>query len=238
MQVSLALPPPAPQGQSTAPCLHCWQVSKSLAASCSCARHRDRGKGRNDCLQPGTHKQFKLKGPLFELREDLKVPPLRYHQSVTASLFSAEFIGSSLFYFVWLIRQPASSTFTLQVLFKETDVWKLLNECLSAFYQLLMLHSSRYITKIWIHHSLFVAVMSAPPIWKNLPVFSRFCSSTVEHFETEYIKKKKLQKTLEFLRKAINSGSWTVKYNHYLPQTRGGETYLTLWFRFRSSEHR
>lgn len=130
LQVSLALPPPPPQGQSTAPCLHCWQVSKSLAAGCSCARHRDRGKGRNDCLQPGTHKQFKLKGLLFVLREDLKVPLLRYHQSVTASLFSAEFIGSSLFYFVWLIPQPASSTFTLQVLFKETDVWKLLNECL------------------------------------------------------------------------------------------------------------
>lgn len=128
-------------------------------------------------------------------------------------------------------------------------MWKLLNECLwrwiqaciilslylSAFYQLLMLHSSRYTTNIWIHHSLFVAMTSAPPIWKNLPFFSLFCSSIVKHFETKYIKKH-CRKTLEFLRKAIRSGSWTVKYNRYLPQTWGGETYLTLWFR--SSEHR
>lgn len=55
-----------------------------------------------------------------------------------------------------------------------------------------------------------------------------FCSSTVEHFETEYIKKKQCKKTLELIRKAINSGSWTVKYDRYLPQTRGGETYLTF----------
>lgn len=65
VQVSLALPPPAPQGQSPAPCLHCWQVSKLLAVGCGCARHRDWGKSRNDCLQPSKHKQFKLKKPFL-----------------------------------------------------------------------------------------------------------------------------------------------------------------------------
>lgn len=102
VQVSLALPPPAPQGQSPAPCLHCWQVSKSLAVGCSCARHRHWGKGRSDYLQPGTHKQFKLKKATPALHEDLKLTfgtPLRYHHSVTVCLFSADIIGNPYFTF-------------------------------------------------------------------------------------------------------------------------------------------
>lgn len=44
VQVSLALPPPAPQGQSPAPCLHCWQVSKHwlLAAAVHGAGTKER----------------------------------------------------------------------------------------------------------------------------------------------------------------------------------------------------